>query len=581
MATADPSLSVLASCLLLSVPALALGAALTGDAGPAEGPAGHPAGHPAVRRRRTGSRRRQVLDLLAAIAVAANDRLQLADLLGRALAHIVEGLGMEGAAVFLRDGATGSLKVAARRGGPEGPDAALAAAAAGDAVARGEVVVTAGPAGALASIPIRGGGEIRGVLQVVSRAAPLGPEDVALLRAVADQLGLAAENARLTEEWEQTFDSITDPICVQDRAFRVLRANRALAAWRRTDPTALIGRTCGEVLHGLPPDSPCPHAAVVEEGRVVTEEVTDPVLRIPALLTTSPLVDARGDVIGSVHMARDLTGPRGLQERLLQTEKLAAVGELASGVMHEMLNPLHVISGRLQLLFQKPDLPPEVERTLHIVMRHVNRLVALADNLLGFTRRRSPRKAPLALNEVLEEVVGTCQEGLTGQGVRLAWDLDPALPLIPGDRDQLGQVFTNLIGNARDAMPSGGTVRISTRRVDAHGSQLVDPSIGQLGRTEDLKEADNLASRRLDLSTNRLPAGGWVEVRIADTGCGIAEEDLPKLFQPFFTTKGEGRGTGLGLSVSYGIVRSHGGRIRAESPGPNQGATLVIHLPCG
>lgn len=226
--------------------------------------------------------------------------------------------------------------------------------------------------------------------------------------------------------------------------------------------------------------------------------------------------------------------------QLVQSEKLAALGELVAGVAHELNNPLTSVIGYAQLLESGELGPEEAQRAVGIVLQEADRARRIVQNLLTFARQRTHQRGPVDINAALEQTVALRRYELERAGVEFALDLCPDLPTIEGDLFQLQQVFLNLINNAAQAMAgSRGRIEIRTALRD-----------------------------------------GYVVIEVADTGPGIPPEHLHRIFDPFFTTKDVGQGTGLGLSISYGIVRDHGGQIYAENR-PEGGARFTIELPVG
>ncbi len=225
------------------------------------------------------------------------------------------------------------------------------------------------------------------------------------------------------------------------------------------------------------------------------------------------------------------------QDQLVQSEKLASIGQLASGVAHEINNPIGVILGFAQVLCKRVKDDDPLYKPLQSIEREALRCKAIVHNLLDFARRTTPSLQPLDVNRVLETTCELVNHQLTGQGTTLVKAYDPGLPTIMGDANQLQQVFTNLIMNAHQAMHDGGELRITTRQL-----------------------------------------GDEVHVLFADTGAGISRDNLKRIFDPFFTTKEVGQGTGLGLSVSYGIIQNHGGTIEVESKS-GVGSVFVVRLP--
>ncbi|MFZ5915920.1 MAG: ATP-binding protein [Chloroflexota bacterium] len=225
------------------------------------------------------------------------------------------------------------------------------------------------------------------------------------------------------------------------------------------------------------------------------------------------------------------------QAQLIQSEKLASVGELAAGVAHEINNPLGVILGFTQVILKKIPEDDAFSKPLLSIEREGLRCKKIIQGLLDFSRRSTPTFQPVQLNETVQAACELIEHQFSINNVSLVKGFAPNLPQIQADANQLQQVFVNLIINAYHAMPKGGQIRVTTRAV-----------------------------------------GDKVQAIFADTGVGIPPENLKRIFDPFFTTKEVGKGTGLGLSVSYGIIESHGGKIEVESQ-VGVGTTFVITLP--
>jgi PAS domain S-box-containing protein len=249
----------------------------------------------------------------------------------------------------------------------------------------------------------------------------------------------------------------------------------------------------------------------------------------------APIWDAAGRLTGVVMVFRDVTENRRTQTALMASEKLAVAGRLAATIAHEIHNPLDAVMNLLYLLRQGTT-PQETQQFLDMASAELDRVAQISRSMLGMYREsRSP--VPIDLGELLESVLLLFERNFKMAGVTLVRHIDPGLH-VSGYPAELRQVFTNLITNALDASPTGSALRI-----EAHA------------------------------------ASSAVEITIADTGAGIPAETLPRLFQPFFTTKGE-QGTGLGLWVSRGILEKHGGTIRIESStGDPHGTTITITLP--
>jgi two-component system NtrC family sensor kinase len=225
------------------------------------------------------------------------------------------------------------------------------------------------------------------------------------------------------------------------------------------------------------------------------------------------------------------------RDQLVQTEKLASIGELAAGVAHEINNPIGVILGFAQVLLKRIDETSPVYKPLSTIEREGLRCKRIVQGLLDFARQSKPSPRRVNVNDVIEDAVVLMEHQANSSNVRLAKAFAPDMPDVVADANQLQQVFFNIILNAYHAMPNGGDLRITSRRL-----------------------------------------GNEVHIIFADTGIGIPPENLKRIFDPFFTTKEVGQGTGLGLSISYGIVEQHGGTIEVSSQ-PSTGATFVVKLP--
>jgi PAS domain S-box-containing protein len=255
---------------------------------------------------------------------------------------------------------------------------------------------------------------------------------------------------------------------------------------------------------------------------------------IPVEIGLNPIRTAEGlRVLASVV---DITERKKIEERLRQTERVAELGTLASGMAHEIGTPMNVILGRAEFLMRKTG-DDTIKKGLGTIVTQVERITKIMNQLLTFARRRPSELGPLELRKTIEDSLEILQERLRAHRVQVETDFTRQVPNVHADPDQMSQVLLNLFINAVHAMPDGGTLRV--------------------GLTE---------------------AGGQAVLTITDTGCGISKEDLSKIFAPFFTTKEVGKGTGLGLTVVQGIIQEHGGTIAVDSE-PGKGTTFTITLP--
>ena len=242
---------------------------------------------------------------------------------------------------------------------------------------------------------------------------------------------------------------------------------------------------------------------------------------------------------------RDISERKKLEEQLRQAERLAELGTLASGMAHEIGTPMNVILGRAEFLERKTK-DPDTAKGLQTIVDQVERITRIMNQLLTFARRRPIARRPTNLNKVVEDTLEMVGERLQRHRIEMRADLAPALPLADADPDQIGQVILNLVINALHAMGDDGTLCVRT---------VVVPIAGRSDDSADM-----------------------IEVSVSDTGHGIGPEDLDKIFNPFFTTKAVGKGTGLGLTVVHGIVQEHGGHILVESE-IQKGTTFRVQLP--
>jgi two-component system, NtrC family, sensor kinase len=271
---------------------------------------------------------------------------------------------------------------------------------------------------------------------------------------------------------------------------------------------------------------------------------------ISVLLSATAIFGESGEMLGSEVIAKDLTKLKIMMEQLATSEKMASVGQMAAGVAHEINTPLGIILGYSQLMMDEFEKGSEQHQSLQVIERQTKASRKIVADLLKFSRQSDSTREEVDLNEVLADVVAVTEHTLGLSHVIIHRDLDKDLPVIIGDPEKLRQVFVNLINNAHYAMQGMG------------GGELV---------------------LRTRLSEDR----GFVVLEVKDTGHGVPERDQARIFDPFFTTKPVGQGTGLGLSVSYGIVHEHGGKIEVESPvqdpqrGPLQGTLFRITLSLG
>jgi|GEM_PF-2537234 len=401
--------------------------------------------------------------------------------------------------------------------------------------------------------PLVKDGRVLGVLAVFSYGEPYSEEDVRLFESIADQAAVAVEGVLLDKKASDA-----------DRGFRELIAAIERMVGHTVLVTDLEGRITyaagTESTHGYAPEELVGKPATVL-GRIrppasgIAEDLTaataraEPWTRVvqatrrtgekfPLLVSASPYYDPDGAMTGMVSVAVDLTEQVESERRLMQSAKLAAIGELVAGVAHELNNPLTVVKTVATLL--ESELDGEAAEDARAIREHADRAAHIVRGLLHFARQTPHTRAPTDLNEVVGRVCRFREGGLRAQGVALHTAFAPGLPRTLADASQLEQVVLNLLTNAEQAIVSG----------EGRGHVTVTTEAGE----------------------------GTLRFHVEDDGPGIPEADLTRVFDPFFTTRAVGEGTGLGLAVSHGIVSEHGGTIGVRS-GAGGGAVFTVEIP--
>ena len=389
---------------------------------------------------------------------------------------------------------------------------------------------------------------------------PFNSEDLALLTAVAAQVATAIENGRLYRELhlkaeelgrmrefnENILESLDDGLVVFDVSERIVRWNRALEEFYGVVRRDAVGRTLGDIF-----DAPFiealraarqehPYGATLY--RVPLSARKDDDSRILVNATVVPLQNPSGSdmaVSGTILLIEDITDRVRLEEQLQISEKMASIGLLAAGVAHEVNTPLTGISSFTQMLLDGADPRDPKTALLEKIEKQTFRAAKIVNGLLNLSRPApaTNERIDVDLNAVITDVFSLLEHQFEVGKIKARRELAPTAVTVVGIEHQLQQVFLNLFLNARDAMPRGGWLTVTTR---------ID--------------------------------GDRAVVEISDTGSGIPPEQLARIYDPFFTTKAIGRGTGLGLSITYGIVREHDGAIRCDSA-IGQGTRFTLTLP--
>jgi len=388
--------------------------------------------------------------------------------------------------------------------------------------------------------PIAAVGRTIGAVSVEGeRSGALDQPALGFVRAVLAQAAIALENARLVEllssgkrEWEQTVDAINQAICFIDPRGAVRRANRVFADLIKLPVTALPGRPWITLLPAAWAD-PVGRLVASPGGTPVEVRAGERILVVTAIGT--------GEPGAAVLLFEDQTEKRRLQDQLLQSEKMSAIGQLIAGVAHDLNNPLASVVGFSDLLSEAADVPPRLAEPLAVIRQEAERASGIVRNLLSFARRQEGERQVQSIRPILESTILLLKNQLMAHKVELTFAAEPGLPEVEVHANQIKQVFVNIINNAAQAIlgaqRSGGRITV-------------------------------LAKCWLD----------GVAVSISDNGPGMPESVAQHVFEPFFSTKAEGEGTGLGLSICQGIVKEHGGSMTVD-PGPATGATFTVELP--
>jgi two-component system, NtrC family, sensor kinase len=380
----------------------------------------------------------------------------------------------------------------------------------------------------------------------------LSSDDVELLFTIAGYVAIAIDNAqlyrsleekaeqieRLKDFSENIVESLNMGVLAVDLEGRVESWNTQLEQLIGVPRHEAVGRKLEEVL---------PEDLVAEvDARAAHEHVSSIYkfhLRnragraLVVNISIAPLLGKSSERIGRLVLVEDISQRVRLEQQLIQNEKLSSLGLLAAGVAHEVNTPLAVISNYIQMLAKEFPGDDPRHKLIDKIIKQTFRASEIVNNLLNFSRTGAAEFTKVDLNAVVEETLSLVSHPFRSAHVQVIKTLQKGLPPVLGSNNRLQQVFLNLFMNARDAMPSGGMLEVRTA---GHN--------------------------------------GYVEIEITDTGIGIPRENLIRIFDPFFTTKSSGRGTGLGLSVSYGIIKEHAGKIDVRST-PGKGTSFRVEFP--
>ncbi|TEB17207.1 Sensor protein ZraS [Pelotomaculum sp. FP] len=397
--------------------------------------------------------------------------------------------------------------------------------------------------------PLLVNNEVIGALNFGSKETYVYSEnDFIFVQQMADQLAVCINNSRLygevlksKREWEETFKAVPDRLFLIDRSYNVLRSNsqdfmkKEDGDFKCYKAFTCIGEQC----------QLCPTVEAFRMGKASVGEFTHTVTKNIYNISAYPVYNEKNELYGMTVYVHDVTNKRKMEAQLFQSAKLAAIGEMAAGVAHELNSPLTAIIGNTGLILRNASLGDKHIKLLEDIKSCGQRSKRIIQNLLTFSRQDSYSFAQVSINNIVETSLYLVSYQIEKNKITIKKNLNPRIPPIIGNKQQLEQVVINFLLNARDALEGlvDGRIEISTdMREDAEAGCTV------------------------------------VETQVADNGKGIPESIIDQIFNPFFTTKEKTRGTGLGLSVSLGIAQTHGGRIEVSSE-VDRGSVFSLIIP--
>jgi PAS domain S-box-containing protein len=377
--------------------------------------------------------------------------------------------------------------------------------------------------------------------------------DKALIKEVNERKTAEISARKSKEEWENTFNSITDIVSLQDKNFRILKINQAGCDALGLESKDIIGRHCYHFFSDL--DDPCPLCPLGETVNTLephVHEIFNETLGKTFLVSAAPVLDENGTLTHLTHIARDITDKKKLEEDLFQAQKMESIGTLAGGIAHDFNNILSIIMGYAELAKDHIPQDSEAQSDIDQIFKSSQRAADLVQHILMFSRKSDHSLEPLFPHLIVKEALKMLRASLPST-IHIQEDIDKNCGTIMADPTNIHQIIINLCTNALHSMENEkGTLSIRLYRKTLNKNQIA----AELGESP----------------------GMFVALEIKDTGHGMDQGVMGNIFDPYFTTKEVGKGTGLGLSVIHGIVKDYHGFIRVEST-PGTGSMFQVYLP--
>lgn len=384
---------------------------------------------------------------------------------------------------------------------------------------------------------------------------PITEYDMEFLKGFTDQIASAIENARLFEhvaqaeqELENIFESISDLVYFNSSDYTIKKINKAVLEKIGKPADEVIGKKCYKIFHGMDePWNKCPHHKTLLTKKPFIEELEDPHLGGTFLASSSPIFDKSEKILGTVHIVRDITEIKKLRGKVASAERMAALGEMAAKVAHEIRNPLLSIGGFARRLEKRLD--GNLKEHSKIIVDEVGRLEGILNDTLSFVKTARLEKKEVDIRELVDNIINLLEPAVYDRGNVLLKEIEYPVKICV-DYNRFKEALLNIVTNANEATDNGNITIKAYKAISFFDTNI-------FGHADEKKEA---------------------VIEIQDNGCGIKEKDINRIFDPFFTTRTTG--TGLGLAITKRIIEEHGGKIEVNSAWGN-GTKFKIYLPLG